>query len=152
VLSWRSLTSAGVPRSTATLAGSSADLESAYALVDYGAALRRAGQRKQARDALSRGLDLAAHCGANNLADRAASELRAAGARPRRQRLTGRDALTASELRIAKLAAKGDSNRKIAHDLYLKLRTIETHLTSTYRKLGITTRDQLAEALDGLPP
>jgi len=134
------------------LAGSSADLESAYALVDYGAALRRAGQRKEARDVLGRGLDLAAQCRAKNLADRAANELRAAGARPRRQRLTGRDALTASELRIARLAAKGDTNREIAQALFLTLRTIETHLTSTYRKLEITTRDHLVEALDGLPP
>jgi DNA-binding CsgD family transcriptional regulator len=135
----------------ATLAGSSADLEYAYALVDYGAALRRAGQRKQACDALRRGLDLAARCRAENLADRAANELRAAGARPRRQRLTGRDALTASELRIAILAAKGLTNLEIAQASFLVKRTVETHLTSTYRKLGINTRDRLAEALDGPP-
>jgi DNA-binding CsgD family transcriptional regulator/tetratricopeptide (TPR) repeat protein len=126
---------------------STAELERASALVDHGAALRRHGQRQQAQDTLRQGLDAASRIGAVALADRARDELVAAGARPRRAALTGPAALTASELRVARLAAEGRSNREIAQTLYVSRRTVEVHLTSTYRKLGITSRDGLATAL-----
>ena len=74
-------------------------LEHARAQVELGAALRRANQRAEAREPLRAGLDLAQRCGATRLAERARSELRATGARPRRAALTGRAALTASERR-----------------------------------------------------
>lgn len=55
--------------------------------------------------------------------------------------------LTASELRTAKLAAEGLSNKEIAHRLFVSLRTVETHLTHAYDKLRIPGRDELAAAL-----
>jgi hypothetical protein len=98
----------------AVLQNSPARLEHARALVELGAALRRAGQRSEARRLLERGMDGAQACGANVLARRAREELRAAGARPRRVALTGVDALTGAERRVADLAAKGLTNRQIA--------------------------------------
>jgi hypothetical protein len=85
------------------LAASGARLEHARALVELGAALRRANQRSAAREPLRTGLDLAYRCGATPLAQRARAELLAAGARPRRGALTGLEALTASERRVAEL-------------------------------------------------
>ena len=93
------------------LEASPARVETARALADYGAALRRAGQRKQAREPLERALDLAHYCGARRIAARARAELVAVGAKPRREAMTGRDALTAAELRVARLAAEGQANQ-----------------------------------------
>jgi DNA-binding CsgD family transcriptional regulator len=129
------------------LAGSPARLEHARALVDYGAALRRTGQRATAREPLTEGLDLAARCGAAPLIARAHEELLAAGARPRRQLRHGVDALTASERRIAQLAADGLSNPEIAQSLFLSPRTVESHLGHVYRKLNIAHREQLPSVL-----
>ena len=86
-------------------------------------------------------------CGAHALSDRALEELRASGARPRRLELTGVGALTPMERRTAGLAAEGLSNRDVAQSLFLTVRTVEMHLTNAYRKLDITSRQQLADAL-----
>lgn len=133
--------------STAVLDGSGARLELARSLVELGAALRRRGHRKEARDPLREGLDVAWRCGASALADRAADELQAAGARPRRPQLTGAGALTASERRVTALAVEGMSNPQIAQTLFVSRRTVEMHLTNAYRKLEIDSREQLAAAL-----
>ena len=133
--------------SVAALVDSPALLESAHSLTELGAALRRDGQRAAARDPLARALDLAARCGARPLAARAREELKAAGARPRRPWRTGVDALTPSELRVARLAAEGRSNREIAGELYVTLKAVEGHLARAYAKLGIGGRSQLARAL-----
>ena len=93
------------------------------------------------------GYELARRCGAATLAETARSELRASGIRRPREALTGVDALTASERRIAEMAAAGASNAEIAQGLFLTVKTIEMHLTHTYRKLDISGRSQLAEAL-----
>ena len=122
-------------------------LEHIRALIDLGGTLRRAGQRSAARPPLRDALHLAAQGGATALAATARTELLASGARPRRDELRGRDALTASERRTAMLAAEGHTNREIAQALFVTLRTVETHLTHTYNKLGIKHRDQLASAL-----
>jgi DNA-binding CsgD family transcriptional regulator len=129
------------------LSGSPALLERARSLADLGAALRRAGRRADAREPLSEALDLAARCGARPLAARAREELRAAGARPRRGWRRGVEALTPSELRIARLAAAGQTNREIAHELYVTLKTVEGHLAHAYGKLGIAGRAELPGAL-----
>jgi len=81
------------------------------------------------------------------LADLARDELITAGGRPRRDAIRGRDALTPSELRVAQLAAAGQTNRQIAQALFVTRRTVETHLTSSYEKLGIRSRSGLAAAL-----
>ncbi|HEX4396945.1 MAG TPA: LuxR C-terminal-related transcriptional regulator, partial [Trebonia sp.] len=134
------------------LRGSTARLELARALLDLGAAHRRAGARGIARDLLRESLDLAHGLGGHALAGRARDELVAAGGRPRRDAIRGRDSLTPSELRVAELAAAGRTNRQIAQALFVTQRTVENHLTSTYAKLGITARPELGAALSGTPP
>jgi DNA-binding CsgD family transcriptional regulator len=131
---------------------SPARLELARALIDLGAAYRRAGSRARARDFLREGLDLAHALGGLALADRARRELVVAGGRPRRDARRGRDALTPSELRVAQLAAGGQTNRQIAQALFVTQRTVENHLTSTYAKLGISSRPELPAALAGSRP
>jgi DNA-binding CsgD family transcriptional regulator len=85
------------------------------------------------------------------LADRARTELLATGARPRRERTTGIDALTASERRIARMAAQGMSNRQIAQQLFISTKTVALHLTHAYQKLDITSRSDLPEGLEDTP-
>ncbi len=131
---------------------SPARLELARALIDLGAAQRRAGARARAREVLREGLDLAHALGGLALADRARRELVVAGGRPRRDATRGRDALTPSELRVAQLAAGGQTNRQIAQALFVTQRTVENHLTSTYAKLGISSRPELPAALAGRRP
>ena len=126
---------------------SPARLEHAKARTELGAALRRANRRSQAREQLRRALELAALCGAAPLAARAETELRAAGAWPRRITLRGVESLTPSERRVAELAADGPTNSEIAQALFVTPRTVEGHLTSAYRKLEIGSRAELAAAL-----
>jgi DNA-binding CsgD family transcriptional regulator len=133
--------------SVAILEGSPAKLEQARSLVELGAALRRAGARAEAREPLKAGLELARRCGAVPLVERAYDELRAAGARPRKVLYTGVDALTASERRVAGMAASGMSNREIAQGLFVTVKTVEFHLGQAYRKLDISSRRQLASVL-----
>ena len=135
--------------SVATLDGSPALLERAHSLAELGAALRRSGGRAAARGPLAQALELAARCGARPLAARARDELKATGARPRRPWRTGVEALTPSELRVARLAAEGRSNREIACELYVTLKAVEGHLARAYAKLGIEGRGQLSRALAG---
>jgi DNA-binding CsgD family transcriptional regulator len=135
-------------REAAELAAESgARLEQARALVELGAALRRGNQRTAARGPLRTGLDLAYRCGATRLTQRARDELLAAGARPRRGALTGLEALTTSERRVAELAATGMSNPEIAQALFVTLNTVEGHLRHAYQKLSISSRGELPEAL-----
>ena len=120
--------------------------------MELGAALRRQSLNREAREILRDGLALAQRCGADALAARASDELATAGARPRRDALRGRDALTASEARTARMAADGMTNREIAESLVVVLRTVETHLTSAYRKLEISSRAELERALAEYEP
>jgi DNA-binding CsgD family transcriptional regulator len=116
-------------------------------VIDLGAALRRAGHRRDAREPLREGLELAYRCGSSLETDRAIDELRAGGARPRRPTRRGVDALSPQERRIAAMAADGLGNREIAEALFLTRRTVEMHLTGAYRKLGVDGRRDLAEAM-----
>jgi DNA-binding CsgD family transcriptional regulator len=131
------------------LEASPARLEHARALTDLGAALRRRGRRAIARPPLRAGLDLAQRCAATALARRAHDELVATGARPRRFVLSGLDALTGSERRVAEMAAEGLTNREIAQALFVTEKTVEAHLGHTFRKLDIGSRSQLPAALNG---
>jgi DNA-binding CsgD family transcriptional regulator len=133
----------------AVLRTAPAPLELARALVDLGAAQRRAGARTMAQQALREGLDLAHAMGGLALRDRARRELVIAGGRPRRDAVRGRDALTPGELRVAQLAAAGHTNRQIAQVLFVTQRTVENHLTSAYAKLQISSRTGLPAALGG---
>jgi DNA-binding CsgD family transcriptional regulator len=134
----------------ALLEASPARLEYAYALTDLGATLRRDNHRADARDVLRPALELAQRLGADLLATRAREELVAAGARPRRRSLSGVESLTPSERRTATMAAEGLSNREIAQELFVTLRTVEMHLSNVFRKLDVSSRTQLpALVLDG---
>jgi DNA-binding CsgD family transcriptional regulator len=133
------------------LDSSPARLEEARALIARGAWLRRQGERSAARPLLERGLELAREWGAAPLAQEASEQLASAGGRPRNLLRRGRDALTPTELRVARLAVEGLSNPEIAQAHFVTLKTVETQLGSCYRKLGITSRRDLAEALEREP-
>ena len=130
-----------------TLENTPARLEHGRALVDLGAALRRQNHRKEAREPLRRGTELAQRCGATVLTKRGQDELVATGARPRRLVRSGADALTPSEQRVARLALDGLSTREIAQQLFVTVNTVETHLRHAYLKLDIHSRDELPGAL-----
>jgi DNA-binding CsgD family transcriptional regulator len=122
---------------------SDARLDHARALVDLGSALRRAGHPGDARERLAEGMDMAHRCGGRALVESAHEELNLAGARPRRVALTGIDALTPGERRVARMAAEGMTNKEIAQSLFVTMRTIEMHLSNAYRKLEISSRQEL---------
>ena len=126
---------------------SAAQLERARVNSALGFALHRSGDAEGARDPLRRAIDLAHRCGAQVLEEASMAELRATGARPRRRLASGAGALTPSERRISELAAGGAQNREIAETLFVTTATVEYHLRNAYRKLGITSRTGLAEAL-----
>jgi len=134
---------------TTTLQDTPAVIELARAQLDLGAALRRLGHPLAARDPLRQALEIASRCGAVPIAERARSEALLAGARPRRSRLSGIHALTPGELRVARLAAEGRTNREVAQALFITTKTVKDHLGSTYGKLQVTSRAELAGALTG---
>ena len=142
---------ASLREAVAVLDGSICRLEHARSLVELGAMLRRRGRRREAHEPLRHGLELARICGALPLAARAEQELRAAGASPRNVIRVGVDALTASERRVAQMAASGMSNKQIAQELFVTVKTVETHLHHTYQKLDVSSRTQLAASLDQAP-
>jgi DNA-binding CsgD family transcriptional regulator len=119
-------------------------LETTRLRLELGSALRRLGRRVEAREPLRIALAEADRAGAHALAQRARRELVATGLRPRRAALNGADALTPRQRQICELAAAGRGNRAIAAELFLSIKTVETHLAAAYRKLGVTTRMQLA--------
>jgi DNA-binding CsgD family transcriptional regulator len=130
------------------IAGADAPLVQARALVDLGRALRRLKRPTEAREPLREALAVAERIGAKLVAETARNELGATGERRRKtQALAGLKALTPSERRVASLAAEGMSNKEIAQTLFVTLKTVEIDLTQTYRKLGLSSRRQLPEAL-----
>lgn len=122
-------------------------LELARAYVELGSALRRQRRIREARQRLAEGMDLAQQCGATALLETAHAQLILAGARPRRVALTGIEALTPSEHRVAEMAAEGMTNKDIAQALFVTLRSVEMHLSNAYLKLQITSRRGLLRAL-----
>lgn len=113
------------------------------ALIELGSIVRRQGRPKDARPFLQSALDLAHRHGAIARAEDAREELIVAGARPRRSALTGVDALTPSEQRVAQLVGRGLTNRQIADALFVSPRTVSTHLTHIYQKLDAKNREEL---------
>ncbi|PKV83420.1 AAA family ATPase [Streptomyces sp. TLI_146] len=133
-------------------ASAATGMELVRALLAQGRQLAAAGERGRARDCLREAAELADGKGAVGMVNLAGQALRQSGARSPVVDRTGPGALTGSERRIAELAADGLTNTEIADLLHLARRTVETHLTSTYRKLRIRRRTALAEALDGDRP
>jgi DNA-binding CsgD family transcriptional regulator/tetratricopeptide (TPR) repeat protein len=111
----------------------------------YGEWLRREGRRHEAREQLRTAHRLLTGMGADAFAERAAKELRATGEHPRKRTAHATDALTTHELQIARLVSTGATTREVAQQLFLSPRTIEAHLRTIFRKLGITSRRQLKD-------
>ena len=128
-------------------ASAGTDMELIPALLAQGRLLLAAGDRSHARARLREAAELAERKGALRWLAQADRSLREGGARRPVATRTGAGALTGSERRIAELAADGRTNTEIADLLHLARRTVETHLTSTYRKLRIRRRTELPGAL-----
>ena len=126
-------------------------LESVRLRLELGSTLTRLGRRVEARGLLRPALADADAAGASLLADRARRELVATGLRPRRAALEGASALTPRQRQIVELAAAGTANRAIAQQLFLSIKTVETHLAAGYRKLGVRTRVDLSAAVAARP-
>jgi DNA-binding CsgD family transcriptional regulator len=110
----------------------------------FGQWLRRARRRRNARSELRTAWDMFTAMGAEGLAAQAATELRATGERARARSPETSFDLTPREAGVADLAAAGASNTDIAAQLFISPSTVEHHLASVFRKLGITSRIQLA--------
>ena len=135
----------------AVLEQSPARLELARVLIDHGSALHASGHTEAARQSLRRGLELSYTLGASVLRSRAHDALLATGARPRRPAFSGLASLTPSEVQVARLAAAGGTNREISQALFVTRRTVELHLTSVYRKLGVSGRRELRTVFERHP-
>jgi DNA-binding NarL/FixJ family response regulator len=142
--------SESIVRAVDTLRSSPARIELCLALIELGIELRRRGEAVDAREPLSEAVEIANACGAAALEERARAELVASGARPRRRALSGVEALTPSELRVAILVAEGRTNREVAEALFLSEKTVEGHLRGVFRKLGIGSRTEVADHLSGM--
>ncbi|MDT7800750.1 MAG: hypothetical protein QOI78_4183, partial [Actinomycetota bacterium] len=129
------------------LAGSPAKLEHAKAEYLLGRRLLRRGDAEGARERLRRSIDLSVLSRDKQLLGLALPALAEAGGRMRSGTASPADALSGSERRVAERAVEGVTNREIAESLFLTQRTVELHLTSVYRKLGIKGRGELAQAL-----
>jgi DNA-binding CsgD family transcriptional regulator/tetratricopeptide (TPR) repeat protein len=113
----------------------------------YGAWLRRARRKADARTQLRAAVDHLDRINATPWAERARAELNATGLATPRPGWTGLPRLTPQELQVARLAAQGLSNRDIAAQLFLSPRTVGYHLYKAYPKLGITSRSELDSAM-----
>ena len=121
--------------------------EHARAHLLYGEWLRREKRRVEAREHLHAAHDMFTAIGMEAFAQRARGELLATGEKPRKRTVATRDELTAQERQIAELARDGVSNPEIAARLFLSRRTVEWHLRNVFSKLGIGSRQDLAQAL-----
>jgi DNA-binding CsgD family transcriptional regulator len=116
--------------------------EYARTLLALGNALRRGNQRRAAREALEQARGIFARLGAPVWEERAARDLASVSGRPPAE--TG---LTVTERRVAELVARGGTNREVAARLVVSERTVATHLTHIYAKLGLRSRTELARTL-----
>jgi DNA-binding CsgD family transcriptional regulator len=131
------------------LARSRASVHLARARLLYGEWLRRSRRKRDAREQLRGAHELLTSIGSLGFAERAATELAASGERRVARRPAAMELLTPHELRIARMAATGESNAEIAAQLYISRRTVEYHLHKIFRKLGLTSRAQISSALEG---
>jgi DNA-binding CsgD family transcriptional regulator len=117
----------------------------------YGEWLRRERRRGDARDQLRAAYEIFVSAGAGAFAEWARIELRATGERAPKRTAQTRDALTAREAHIARLAGQGASNTEIAAQLFISPATVAYHLRKVFAALGISSRSQLASALPAQP-
>jgi DNA-binding CsgD family transcriptional regulator len=121
--------------------------EAARSRLAFGARLRRAGQRARSRGELRAAHETFELLGAASWAEQARAELAATGEAARRRDPSTLDDLTPQEFQIARLLATGMTTREAAAAAFLSPKTVEYHLRNTYRKLGIRSRDELAERM-----
>jgi DNA-binding CsgD family transcriptional regulator len=124
-----------------------APFELARTQLAYGEWLLAAGRRDEAREHLRAALEGLERVDARPFAERARRELRAAGAVTRAATEPAAEELTPHELRVAQLVAQGLTNREAAAALFVSAKTIEHHLRSVFRKLGIRRRAELARVM-----
>ena len=113
----------------------------------YGEWLRRENRRRDAREQLRTAYEMLNRFGADAFAERARRELLATGETARQRTAEARDALTAQEIQIARLAGEGKTNPEIGAELFISPRTVEWHLRKVFTKLGIDSRRKLRAAL-----
>jgi DNA-binding CsgD family transcriptional regulator len=113
----------------------------ARALLALGGVRRRAREKRGAREAIQSALDGFVSLGAATWAAKARSELGRIGGRRREE------GLTSAERRVAALVAEGRTNREVAAALFVTERTVASHLTHVYAKLGVRSRTELARRL-----
>jgi DNA-binding CsgD family transcriptional regulator len=157
---------ATLPRTRAIVIAAGGDLEGAIEALDSrdpnvaarlplevgltwltkGRLLRRAKQRRAAGAALREAMAIFERLGAGTWVDRVRAELDLVG--PRRR---APDELTATERRVAELAATGITNREIARAVFMSDKTVEAHMARVYRKLGIRSRAELGALMASNP-
>jgi DNA-binding NarL/FixJ family response regulator len=140
--------------SAASADAAGAPVEAAVSRTLAGRALRQSGDRDRAVAELEQALaTLDAH-GAVRYRLEAERELGKLGRRPRRRTERGKvdgsavDSLTERELQIARLVVDRKTNPEIAAELFLSLKTVEAHLRNTFRKLDVSSRVEVARALE----
>jgi len=133
------------------LARSGLRVEQARAHLLYGEWLRRQRRRRDARDQLRAAYQIFVSAGAGAFAERARTELHATGERAPKRTAQTREALTAREAHIARLAGQGASNPEIAAQLFISPATVAYHLRKVFTTLGISSRSELATALPAQP-
>jgi len=133
--------------SIAHLTGPRVRLELARTHLLYGEWLRRERRRLDAREHLRTALEAFTSMGAEAFARRAERELMATGERARKRTVDTLDQLTPQETQIARLAARGATNREIAAQLFITQSTVEYHLRKAFRKLDVKSRTQLAHRM-----
>jgi DNA-binding CsgD family transcriptional regulator len=121
----------------------------AAARTDAATALASAGRLREARQQFDIALAIYAQLGASRDLAQAAARMRDLGIRrgvraPRRRATAGWDALTDTELAVARLAAQGRTNPEIGAQLFISRRTVQTHLSHVFVKLDISSRVELA--------
>jgi DNA-binding CsgD family transcriptional regulator len=113
----------------------------------YGEWLRRDSRRVEAREQLRTALHMFTAMGAEAFAERAERELLATGARLQKRGAESSTQLTPQEAQISQLARDGHSTPEIAAKFYISPRTVEYHLRKVFRKLGISSRNELRRVL-----
>jgi DNA-binding CsgD family transcriptional regulator len=134
--------------------GVGAPIEAALSLTLAGRALAQLGERDRALAELERAADEFDRCGALRYRDEAELELGKLGRRKHRRTPAGRadanglESLTGRELQVARLVVDRKTNPEIAAELFLSKKTVETHMRNIFRKLGVSSRVELARAVE----